>query len=221
MVISLILLAISFGIKQNSSLFFSISSFEITALISIAFTFGYFHYQRIVEQQCLYDNEKRREIWECDNYIEGEQKEMIELYTSRGLSKEDAETVIKILSSNKKFFVDLMMKEELQLIPPSSDPFYGAIATTFSILVTGLIPLLPILNWKSLALFDMTMNNDTMMIFSLSLSVITLFILGSTRTLFIVNKWWRSGLQSSITGLLCFGLTFYITTFANKSLPFK
>jgi hypothetical protein len=55
---------------------------------------------------------------ECDNFIEGEQKEMVQLYEAKGLSKEDAETVIKIFSKNTSLFVDIMMKEELELMPP-------------------------------------------------------------------------------------------------------
>jgi hypothetical protein len=43
---------------------------------------------------------------------------MIELYKSKGLSKADAEAVISILSKHKHCFVDVMMKEELLLIPP-------------------------------------------------------------------------------------------------------
>ena len=54
---------------------------------------------------------------ECDNYLEGEQKEMVELYVSKGMTQADAETVIKLLSKNEKMFVDIMMVEELGLLP--------------------------------------------------------------------------------------------------------
>lgn len=45
---------------------------------------------------------------------------MIQLYTMKGLSEEDAKTVVEILSKNKPFFVDVMMKEELELLPPDN-----------------------------------------------------------------------------------------------------
>eukprot|EP01133_Synstelium_polycarpum_P018244 gene18244-21829_t len=41
----------------------------------------------------FYESEKRRETWEYDNYIEGEQNEMIELYCKKGMGEADAEVV--------------------------------------------------------------------------------------------------------------------------------
>jgi len=54
---------------------------------------------------------------ECDNYLEGEQREMVELYISKGLSAEDARTIVGILSKDKEIFVDFMMIEELGILP--------------------------------------------------------------------------------------------------------
>jgi len=42
---------------------------------------------------------------------------MVELYVSKGMTQADAETVIKLLSKNEKMFVDIMMVEELGLLP--------------------------------------------------------------------------------------------------------
>jgi hypothetical protein len=38
---------------------------------------------------------------------------MIELYESKGMSKEDATTVIQTISKYKELFVDIMMVQEL------------------------------------------------------------------------------------------------------------
>lgn len=61
--------------------------------------------------------ERKREEWECDNYLEGEKREMIELYQKKGLDDEDAKALVDIISKNKKIFVDFMMVEELGIIP--------------------------------------------------------------------------------------------------------
>jgi hypothetical protein len=47
----------------------------------------------------------------------------VELYESEGFTNEDAKTVIDLISKHPKKFIDLMMVDELQLMPPSTtDP---------------------------------------------------------------------------------------------------
>lgn len=66
-------------------------------------------------------SERRRENWEMENYPEGEIAEMIDIYEGRGMSREDATTVIKTMAKYKDFFVDVMMTEELALQVPEED----------------------------------------------------------------------------------------------------
>jgi len=66
-------------------------------------------------------SERKREMWEMDNYPEGEVQEMIDIYVERGMEKNDAEKVIKIMSKYKEFFVNVMMAEELELQVPPDD----------------------------------------------------------------------------------------------------
>jgi hypothetical protein len=54
-------------------------------------------------------------------YTEGEKREMVELYIKRGMTETDAENVIEIMSKYKNFFLDVMMVEELGLMPPDED----------------------------------------------------------------------------------------------------
>ena len=42
--------------------------------------------------------ERRREAWEVEHYPEGEKKELVELYTAKGIPEEDAKQVTEIFS---------------------------------------------------------------------------------------------------------------------------
>ena len=66
-------------------------------------------------------SERRRENWEMENYPEGEIREMIDIYEGRGMSREDATSVIETMAKYKDFFVDVMMAEELALKVPEED----------------------------------------------------------------------------------------------------
>jgi ABC-type sugar transport system permease subunit len=57
-----------------------------------------------------YRREQARENWEIKNYIEGEKREMVELWTSRGLDEGTATDVIEKISKHPAFFADIMMK---------------------------------------------------------------------------------------------------------------
>lgn len=66
-----------------------------------------------------YYRERQREEWELENYAQGERAEMVGLWCFKGLTRPDAERAIDLLASYKKFFVDLMMTEELRMFAPS------------------------------------------------------------------------------------------------------
>ena len=48
----------------------------------------------------------------------GEKREMVELYMKRGMTEADAESVIHVIGKYNEFFLEVMMVEELGLMPP-------------------------------------------------------------------------------------------------------
>ena len=70
--------------------------------------------------------ERTREEWEVENCFDFEVGEMIELYESKGLSKEDATTMVSIISKDPKIFLDYMMVAELGLLVDVDDK-YGSL----------------------------------------------------------------------------------------------
>ena len=59
------------------------------------------------------------------------------------MSKEDAETVIEVMSKYKNFFLDVMMVEELGLMPPdeATPPAKNGLVTFLAFVFFGFIPL--------------------------------------------------------------------------------
>jgi len=141
-------------------------------LVANGFSLAYTNYLKGKEYEALYNREKRRERWECDNYIEGEQREMVQLYMEKGLSKADAETVIKILSKDKSIFVEVMMKEELQLIQPDEliKPLKNAILLFVSTIIFGMFPLSPFfMQWFGMT--ELSLGFQFQSVFGLSIFI--------------------------------------------------
>lgn len=92
--------------------------------------------------------ERSREEWEMVHLPEEEKKEMREIFQAKGLSEEDAREVVDILfQASQPAFLDVMMIEELGIIPDQStaSPWKSGLITFFSFFVLGGIPMLPFL----------------------------------------------------------------------------
>ncbi|KAJ0399109.1 hypothetical protein ATCC90586_009360 [Pythium insidiosum] len=149
----------------------------------------------------LVNHERRREVWEFENYPEGEMQEMIELYEKKGISSDDAQLVVRTLAKYKEAFIDIMMVEELNLMPVDDDdsPLMGGVVTFGSFMLFGVVPLLPYL---VNLIPGIGMTSDTVLYASCVLTVITLFALGAFKGSFVGQRWFVSGAWMAINGTL-------------------
>jgi len=144
--------------------------------------------------------ERSREAWEFDNYPEGEIKEMVEIYVERGVSQEDAESIIKTMAKYRDFFVDVMVKDELGMDPPEEgtcDHWISGTYCFFSFLVCGSVPLL-----GYVAFMPVTDDKDTLFGISCALTGCMLFLLGAIKSKFTVKPWYLSGIEILVMGAL-------------------
>ena len=173
---------------------------SLAKIIADAFSMAFGEYISNESNRSFYNSERKRELWECQNYLNGEKKEMINLYIEKGLDKNDAITVVNIFSKNINFFVDIMMIEELELIP--IDSIYvsikNGIVMFISFIIFGFIPLVPYI-------FD---TFFVQYYISCLLTAILLFIIGVYNAFISDNKWYIGGfsmiLQCSISATIAY-----------------
>ncbi|KAF4696731.1 hypothetical protein FOZ60_015630 [Perkinsus olseni] len=113
-------------------------------LVAGAFGMGFGEYVSAKAETDVAMKEQKREQWEVENYPEGEVSEMVQLYRSRGISKEDAITVATTLSKYKEFWIEHMMLTELGMFPVDTEDSAAAsgFAMFCSFMVFGSVPLL-------------------------------------------------------------------------------
>jgi VIT1/CCC1 family predicted Fe2+/Mn2+ transporter len=140
-------------------------------------------------------NEREREAWEVENHPEGEKQELIELYVDKGLSREDSEQIVNILSKNKKAWVDVMMVEELGIIEDNESPLKSALVTFAAFGVFGFIPVMAYIIGDSLGI-----TGDSVFAFDCLLTAITLLILGAVKSKFTGKSWIKSALETLLVG---------------------
>jgi vacuolar iron transporter family protein len=68
---------------------------------------------------------------------------MVELYVARGMAEADAENVIDVMAKYPNFFLDVMMVEELGLMPPDDgeSPAKNGLVTFLAFVCFGFVPL--------------------------------------------------------------------------------
>lgn len=161
-------------------------------------------------------NERKREAWEVDNYIEGEKKEMVEIYMKKGMTKEQATTVIDIFAQHKDMFVDLMMVEELGLEVPDDDaaPWKDGLVTFCSFLVFGSVPL-----W-CYVIFKLAGAKNKAMMFGLTCAAtaLTMFLLGVFKAKVTHLNACKSGAMMLLNGSIAAAAAFFVGMLFEEAL---
>jgi len=111
----------------------------------------------IRSEQDVYKSEKAKENHEIIHNTELERLESIEILMHKGFSEQKATELVAIYMTNPGYWVDFMMNQELELPNPEGDnPFLMSLATFFSFLLFGIIPLIPYVLFHGSALFMMS-----------------------------------------------------------------
>ncbi|CAK4084595.1 unnamed protein product [Aphanomyces euteiches] len=171
----------------------------------------------------LIQHERSREVWELENFPEGispprrlllmdalgEMQEMIQLYESKGISTDDATLVVNTLSKYKEAFVDIMMVEELGLMPVDEDenPLIGGFVTFGSFMLFGSVPLL---SYLINLIPGVQLSSDQALWGSCLLTALTLFLLGAVKGQYVGQKWYIAGIYMALNGTIAAGMGWII-----------
>lgn len=139
--------------------------------------------------------ERQRELWEVEHFPEGEKTELIEVYVQKGIPPEDARTVVDIISRHKEAWVDIMMTEELGIVPSDGSPVKNALVTFLSFAGFGLVPLLAYVVARLVPVA--TFNTFAVACVS---TAVTLFVLGALKVKVTERNWILSGLETLLVG---------------------
>ncbi len=89
-----------------------------------------------------YNKHVKIEYWEIENLPEKEREEIREIYEAKGFEGVLLEQVVDKITEDKDRWVDVMMKEELEMAKETKSPFKMGMVTFISFLIMGFIPLL-------------------------------------------------------------------------------
>jgi vacuolar iron transporter family protein len=170
----------------------------LAATFSESIAMGGVAYTSALAERDYYLAQMAKEQREVEELPDVETEEVREIFRDKGIHGELLERVTKEITSDKKVWVDVMMRDELHLTPVSEKGLVRrALVTGFSTLIGSLIPLIPFL---FVPLFGISITAATLMAVPLCAAV--LFGVGAYKAITLVGDWRISGLQMTLIGMV-------------------
>lgn len=163
----------------------------LAATLAETISMGAVAYTSTKAEREYYESERSVEEEETRIIPDQERKEIRDIYAKKGFKGKLLDDVVRVITSNKKVWVDTMMVEELNLSPKFDEsPLKTSLIVFIATLIGSIIPLIPFM------LLPVNMS----IIVSLSITVAILFLVGVVKAKLTVGNWFRSGLELAVIG---------------------
>jgi VIT1/CCC1 family predicted Fe2+/Mn2+ transporter len=182
----------------------------IAGLLAGALSMALGEWISVKSSQELFENQMQLEMDELETNPEGEEKELVLIYISKGIPEDQATVIAKDIMSNKDHAHEILVKEELGI---NAEDLKGsameAAITSFVLFAVGaIIPVLPFFFFEG----------NLSILLSTIFSAIGLFGIGAAITLFTGKSVLFSGMRQVIFGLIAAAITFGIGHFIGVSI---
>jgi len=145
-----------------------------------------------LQERALAQAEEEQEVRDIP---EGEREEIRQIFSLKGFSGEQLDSVVEVITANPRVWVDTMMMEERGYGVAREDPFRAAGATFLAFVVVGFIPL-------AASVVDSVFPSvlDQPFLWSAVMTWIAFFLVGAFKSRFVAQRWWRSGSETLVMG---------------------
>lgn len=140
-----------------------------------------------------------------DEIPHGEIEEIRQIFAQKGFGGDLLEEVVKVITADRKLWVETMLREEWGLSLTEISPVRAGLVTFGAFVAIGILPLLPFL---TILFFEP--NYHMIFVISSLLTAGTFFGIGAMKSRYVAEHWIRAGLETLLMGggaaLLAFGV---------------
>lgn len=172
-------------------------------LVADGFSMAVGNYLGARSQREAWVEERRREFWEIENLPQGEAEEIRRIYREKGFEGDTLEEVVRIITTDRRRWLDEMMREELGIREESLAPVRSGAVTFGAFVLAGFLPLA-----AYVLAFLMPAVMPRAFTASMGVTAAALFGVGVARRWVTRRVWWRSGLEILAMGGLAAGCAY-------------
>jgi vacuolar iron transporter family protein len=174
----------------------------VAGLLAGALSMALGEWISVKSSQELYERQMALEMEEIENNPELEQKELQLIYIAKGIPEDMAKKMAEKTITDKEHAHEVLIQEELGINAEElkGSAWTAAIASFVLFAIGAIIPVIPFF----------ISHGSASIIWSLSLSAVGLFLIGTAITLFTGRSIWFSGFRQVIFGLAAAGITYGI-----------
>lgn len=153
-------------------------------------------------EHALFQTEEKREYDEIEKMPDIERKEVYTIFLERGFTDTQSTQLTSLVSSNKHFWADFMMRYELGFAPENGTSELMSATMTFTAFVlAGSLPLFPFIFFNF---------GDQTFLFSIIFTGLALFSVGAARRIFTHKNFLISGLEMLVVGSIAAAVAYVI-----------
>ncbi|MCP3933164.1 MAG: hypothetical protein GY705_29190 [Bacteroidetes bacterium] len=158
----------------------------------------------------IYEKHQKLEYWEVNFNPEEGREEIRTIYEKKGFSGEMLEKIVKQITSNKKVWVETMMKEELELSRATKSPFSMAVMTFISFFFIGAIPI-------SVYIIDyFSPISGNLFTYSCTLTAIAFLGIGALKSYATETSYYKGISETLLLGVIAAVLAYFAGSFIEQ-----
>jgi VIT1/CCC1 family predicted Fe2+/Mn2+ transporter len=138
-------------------------------------------------------------------YPEGEREEVRQVFRAKGLSGADLEEMVRVVTADRKRWIDAMVQDEYGLTLNGASPWRAAAITFAAFVLSGALPLIPFIGqflWPDAGLSPYVTSGF--------ITAVAFFVVGATKGRFVFQSWYWAGAETCLVGGVAAGLAYLV-----------
>lgn len=154
-------------------------------------------------EEGLREAARKREELHINTIPEGEREEIRQIFAAKGFEGEELEKIVETITSDKKQWIDTMLKEELGMALVGPSPWKAALFTFAAFVLVGFLPLIAFLFQ-----FVSPQVDFNPFFASALLTGLAFFIVGVFKGRYLDEPWYGAGFKTFLMGGCAASLAF-------------